>query len=173
MLADLGVSRDELEKVKTAEVGNIFNFGTAKCQQLGLTITDERGEMIPVHLGSYGIGITRLMGTIVELFHDADGIMWPESVAPFQLHLISLLQDSTDHAEELYKRLVDAGVDVLYDDRDIRPGEKFKDADLIGIPHRVVVSEKTVETEKLEYSHRTATREKSMISFEQLTQRIQ
>ena len=146
-LAKLGVSESELEKVKTAEVGNIFNFGTKKCEELGLYYKNEKGEQVPVWLGSYGIGITRLMGLLVEKFSDEKGIVWPESVAPFRVHLIELSngnEEVTKEAEELYAELTRAGVEVLWDDRDARAGEKFADADLIGIPLRIVVSEKTL-----------------------------
>lgn len=99
-----------------------------------------------VFMGSYGIGLGRLMGTIVELFSDDKGIIWPESVAPFKVHLIELKGAS---GEKIYKDLIKRGVEVLYDDRDISAGEKFADADLIGIPYRVVVSEKTKDKVEL------------------------
>lgn len=138
VLKQLDVVRTDLEEVKTAEVGNIFSFGISKSEQLGLNFTDEDGVLKPVVLGSYGIGITRLMGVVVEKFADDKGIVWPEAVAPFQVYLIGIRKD----ADELYNRLTQAGIEVLYDDRDIGPGAKFADADLLGIPYRVVVSEK-------------------------------
>lgn len=152
-LKTLGVTRDELEEVSTAEVGNIFNFGVQKSEDLGLTYKNEEGKDIPVWMGSYGIGITRLMGLLVEKFADEKGIVWPESVAPFGVHLVSLANDNQDviaEADELYRELTEAGVEVLYDDRDARAGEKFADSDLIGIPLRVVVSEKTLAAGKFE-----------------------
>lgn len=152
-LKTLGVTRDELEEVSTAEVGNIFNFGVQKSEDLGLTYKNEEGKDIPVWMGSYGIGITRLMGLLVEKFADEKGIVWPEAVAPFRVHLVSLANDNQDvvaEADELYRELVEAGVEVLYDDRDARAGEKFADSDLIGIPLRVVVSEKTLAAGKFE-----------------------
>ena len=158
-LVELGVTRDELEEVKTAEVGNIFNFGTEKCEQLGMTYANEHGEMIPVHLGSYGIGITRLMGVIAERFSDEQGLAWPESVAPYTVHLVSLCRDDQhiQQADEYYQELLDKGVEVLYDDRtDARPGEKFADSDLLGIPHRIVISPKNIDGDTLEYKHRSA-----------------
>lgn len=144
-LASLGVSRDDLEEAKAAEVGNIFNFGTAKTEQLGLTYTNEAGQSVPVFLGSYGIGITRLMGVIVERYADEKGIVWPKEVAPFAVHLVSLCRETADitRADEVYQTLCNAGIAVLYDDRpDVRAGEKFADSDLIGIPLRVVVGAK-------------------------------
>ena len=157
-LKELGVSRDELEEVKTAEVGNIFNFGTVKCEQLGLSYADEEGKDVPVFLGSYGIGITRLMGVIVERFSDDKGIVWPAAVAPYQVHLVSLCKDEADvkQADALYKAFQDAGVEILYDDRSARPGEKFADSDLIGIPTRVVVSPRTLEKNEVEMKQRAS-----------------
>jgi prolyl-tRNA synthetase len=152
-LKELGVSRDELEEVKTAEVGNIFNFGTQKSEDLGLSYKNDKGENISVWMGSYGIGITRLMGLLVEKFADEKGIVWPESVAPFRVHLVEIANgndDVTADVKELYRELTEAGVEVLWDDRDARAGEKFTDSDLLGIPLRVVVSEKTLQAGKYE-----------------------
>ena len=146
-LADLGVARDELEAVHTAEVGNIFNFGTSKSEQLGIFYKDETGTKIPVWLGSYGIGITRLMGVLVEKYADEKGIVWPEEVAPFDYHLLVLESENADvraDAERLFKDMEARCMSVLYDDRTARAGEKFADADLLGIPKRIVVSEKTL-----------------------------
>lgn len=169
VMAQLGVKRDELEEVKTIEVGNIFNFGGAKSKDLGLFFVNEAGESIPVHLGSYGIGITRLMGTIVELFADEKGMVWPEAVAPFMVHLVSMTQDAevTAYADALYEDLQKAGVEVLYDDRDARAGEKLADADLIGIPARVVIGKKTLETGQLESTYRK-TGQTNLVSREDL-----
>lgn len=154
-LAELGVKREALEKVKAAEVGNIFNFGTTKSQETGFSFMNREGKEQFVHLGSYGIGITRLMGVIVEKFADEAGIVWPESVAPFRLYLATIGEVSAE-ADELYGELQNRGTTVLYDDRDLRPGEKFADADLLGIPHRVVLSPKLVESGSFEYKSRTA-----------------
>lgn len=159
-LATLGVTRDELEEVKTAEVGNIFNFGVQKSEDLGLSYKNDKGEDVPVWMGSYGIGITRLMGLLVEKFADDKGIVWPESVAPFRVHLVELGgADNTDvhnEAAELYRELTSAGVSVLWDDRDVRAGEKFADSDLLGLPLRIVVSEKTLAAGKFECVERAA-----------------
>ena len=157
-LAELGVSKDEMEEVKTAEVGNIFNFGRQKAEDLGLTYKDDEGKNIPVWMGSYGIGITRVMGVVVEKFADDKGIVWPETVAPFQVHLVGLNLDDAevrDYADGMYESLVRRGVEVLYDDRDVRPGEKFADSDLMGMPYRVVVSRKTKEENAFEVVKRT------------------
>lgn len=156
-LAALGVSRDELEEVKTAEVGNIFNFGRQKAADLGLAFKDETGASIPVWMGSYGIGITRLVGVLAEKFGSENGMIWPKSVSPFDVHLVSLAGGNRDlglEADRVYELLSDNGFSILYDDRDLRAGEKFADADLIGIPQRVVVSEKTVAAGSVEYLDR-------------------
>lgn len=157
-LADLGVGRDELEKVKSAEVGNIFNFGTQKSEQMDFAFTNEQGERQYVHLGSYGIGITRLMGVIAEKFADDKGLVWPESVAPARVYIARLGDDETVTAEadKLYTLLTANGVSVLYDDREVRPGQKFADADLFGIPHRIIISEKTVAAGTFEYKSRVS-----------------
>ncbi len=147
-LATLNVTRADLTEVKTAEVGNIFNFGQQKATDLGLTFMDEAGEQTPVWMGSYGVGITRLMGVLVEKFADEKGIVWPESVAPFQVHLVALNTDDAeirDWADGIYTALSRRGASVLYDDRDARAGEKFADSDLLGLPYRVVVSRKGKE----------------------------
>ncbi len=130
---------------KGIEVGNIFDLGTRFSDSFSVTFTDADGIVQPVVMGCYGIGTTRIVGAIVELFHDDRGMMWPESIAPFQVHLISLPGGETK-AEALYKKLVDAGIDVLWDDRmEVSAGVKFADYDLIGIPYRFVVSAKTGE----------------------------
>ncbi len=122
------------------EAGNIFKLGTRFSEVFNLTYREVGGKEKPVYMGCYGIGISRAMGAIVEVSHDEKGIIWPESVAPFRAHLIELKKGL---GHELYGRLIKAGVEVLYDDRDLTPGEKFNDADLIGIPWRLVVSDKT------------------------------
>lgn len=173
-LTNLGVTRDELEEVKTAEVGNIFNFGRQKAEDIGLTFKNEAGEQVPVWMGSYGIGVTRLMGVIVEKFSDEKGIVWPESVAPFTVHLVELSGGDTelkDEADGLYNTFTEHGVAMLYDDRDVRAGEKFADSDLLGIPYRIVVSKKTKEEGKFEVVERK-TGEKLFLTEEELYQKF-
>lgn len=155
-LQQLGVQRDELEQVKSSEVGNIFNFGTDKSEKMNFSFTNEAGEKQFVHLGSYGIGITRVMGVIAEKFADDKGLVWPEAVAPAKAYLARLgdKEAVVKQADELYAQLLKAGVEVLYDDRDARAGEKFADADLLGIPYRVVVSDKTAEAGTFELKAR-------------------
>ena len=150
VLADLGVSRDTLEERTAIEVGNIFKLGTRFSEPLGLSYKDEFGAAKPVVMGCYGIGPTRLMGTIVELLSDEKGLVWPKSVAPFAVHLVSLARDAGDEvaraSDALYEDLKKAGVEALYDDRDLRAGEKFADSDLLGIPTRIVVGKDAAAT---------------------------
>jgi prolyl-tRNA synthetase len=154
-LKQLGVTAGELEQVKTAEVGNIFNFGRVKCEQMGLNFVDDTGASLSVHLGSYGIGITRLMGVLVEKFADEKGMVWPLAVAPYQVHLISLVQsDDASPVEALYGTLIESGIEVLYDDRDARAGEKFADADLIGIPYQIIIGKRSLESGLFELKER-------------------
>lgn len=147
---ELGIDKSELERVKTAEVGNIFNFGTQKSEEMGLVFTGEDGRQHHAYMGSYGIGITRVMGVIVEKFADDKGLVWPEEVAPARVHLVQIGKESVAAADELYDTLQQAGITVLYDDRAARPGEKFADAELLGMPTRVTVSDRLLETEEWE-----------------------
>lgn len=153
-ITELGLKKEELEKVKSAEVGNIFNFGTEKSEQMGIGFTDQDGTKKPIFLGSYGIGATRVMGVIVEKFADEKGIVWPDNIAPYRVYLATIGAVDTE-AQKVYDELTKAGVEVLWDDRDVRPGQKFADADLIGIPYRLVVSEKTIAAGKHELKGRT------------------
>ncbi len=152
VLADLGVNKDELEERKAVEVGNIFTLSTKFSDAFNLQYTTENGTTEKVFMGSYGIGPSRLMGLLAEHFADDKGLVWPENIAPFSVYLISI-GDTADKAHELYEKLTQQGVTVLWDDRDERPGAKFADADLMGIPHRVVVSEKLGDN--YEYKKRT------------------
>ncbi|KKW40082.1 MAG: Proline-tRNA ligase [Parcubacteria group bacterium GW2011_GWA1_54_9] len=164
VLADLKVSRDSLEEAQAAEVGNIFKLGTRFSEPLGLSYKDAQGKSAPVVMGCYGIGPTRLMGAIVEALADEKGLVWPESVAPFSVHLVSLGRGNDDiskTADVLYADMTKAGIEVLYDDRDARAGEKFAESDLLGIPKRIVVGKDAVETGEFEVVERaTGTVEK-------------
>ncbi|MDE2590644.1 MAG: hypothetical protein KGL95_13380, partial [Patescibacteria group bacterium] len=136
---------------KTAEIGNIFPLGTKYAKLFNYYYTDENGKEQLVYMGSYGIGPSRIMGVLVEKYADEKGLVWSDAVAPFRVHLISLKQD--DRAQDVYKRLQEKSIDVFYDDRDVSAGQKFADADLLGIPVRLVVSPKTGE--KIEWKKRT------------------
>jgi prolyl-tRNA synthetase len=170
VLQQLGVKKEDLVEKTAVEVGNIFTLGTRFSEALELTFTDEDGTIKPVFMGSYGIGPRRIVGLLAEHFADGKGLVWPENVAPFKVYLASLgnTQDVVSAADDLYKSLTDAGIEVLYDDRDERPGAKFADADLMGIPYRLVVSAKTIEAGKYELKRRTGT-DTEMVSAEELT----
>ncbi len=168
---ELGIAREELEQIKTAEVGNIFNFGTQKTDEMGLYYTDANGEQQSLYIGSYGIGITRVMGVIVEKMSDEKGIVWPESIAPYSVYLVSIGTNGQAEADKLYDELTAKGVEVLYDDRDERPGTKFADAELIGIPTRVTVSDRGVEAGTYEYTTR-ASGETSILTRDELLAKL-
>ena len=138
-------SRNDFEKVRSAEVGNIFNFGDKKALDMGLNFTNEEGKLTPVFLASYGIGVTRLVGVLAEIFSDEKGLVWPENVAPFQVYLANVGEDPEviDFSRKVYDEFTARNIDVLWDDRSARPGEKFADAELLGIPWRAVISPKT------------------------------
>ena len=171
-LADLGLEKGDLEKVKAAEVGNIFNIGTEKSEQLGLNFTDEDGIDKPVYLSSYGIGITRLMGVIAEIFSDEKGLVWPENIAPAKVYLVRIGGDAaTAHADELYVELCEKNIETLYDDRDVRPGQKFADSELFGIPYRVTVSDRLLASNQYELTVRK-TGETSLLTREQLLAKL-
>lgn len=163
-LEHLGLKKDDLKEKRAVEVGNIFGLGSKYADALGLKFTDEDGQTKPIIMGCYGIGVSRLMGLVAEHFADERGLVWPAAVAPAQVYLIRI-DDSPEvvkAADEIYEQLTQlnarqkradgansteltsAGIGVIYDDRDARPGEKFADADLIGLPYRLVISAKTV-----------------------------
>ena len=172
-LAELGLSKEGLEKTKAAEVGNIFSFGTDKSEKLDLKFTDEDGQEKYVVLGSYGIGITRLMGVIAEHFADDKGLVWPESVAPARIYIASLGDSEAvkKQADSLYDELIKSGIEVILDDRDVRPGQKFADAELMGIPSRIVISDKTVASESFELKSRTSD-QVEQLSLSELRKRL-
>ncbi len=138
----LGVKKDTLVEKAAVEVGNIFTLGTKYAEALNLSYTDEDGSVNPVFMGSYGIGPGRVMGAIVELLHDDKGIVWPDAIAPFRFHLVNLNKDSVQ-ADSVYDSLQRAGFDVLYDDRSASAGAKLAEADLLGMPYRLVIGSRT------------------------------
>ncbi len=147
VIESLGLSRETLVENRAVEVGNIFTLGTRFSDALELKYQTEEGESKSVFMGSYGIGPGRLMGTVVEVLSDDKGIIWPESIAPYKVHLLALGEDEAikKESESLYADLLEKGIEVLFDDRsDVSAGEKFADADLIGIPYRVVVSKRSL-----------------------------
>lgn len=164
---DMAIDKSQLQPTKSAEVGNVFKFGTQKAEQMNIMFTDEDGTQKPVWLASYGIGITRLLGVIVEVMSDDNGIVWPEAVAPARVHIVQIGDEGRKAADELYQELTDKGVAVLYDDRNERPGAKFADAELMGVPTRVTVSDRTVEAGAFEVVDRKSG-EKSSLTKDQL-----
>ena len=147
VLSELGLRKEDLKEARAIEVGNIFPLGTRFSDALGLNFKNDKGESAPVVMGSYGIGPGRVMGAIVEVLSDEKGIVWPKEAAPFQAHLVLISGGNKDvvaEADRLYELLAEHGIETLYDDRDLRAGEKFADSDLLGIPTRLVVSERTL-----------------------------
>ena len=147
-----------LRIVRGIEVGHIFQLGRKYSEAMQATVLDESGQDVRPYMGCYGIGVTRVVAAAIEQNHDERGIIWPDPIAPYQIILVSLNAPKSPRvaevADRLYAELTDAGLEVLYDDRDARPGVKFADAELLGIPHRIVVGERGLESGKLEYRHR-------------------
>ncbi len=156
VLADLDISKENLTEAKAVEVGNIFSLADKFSTPIELSYTNENGKPQSVYMGSYGIGISRLMGVIVENMSDEKGIVWPEEIAPFTIHLITFGKNENiiREAENLYHDLKNAGIEVLFDDRDAGPGQKLNDADLMGMPYRIVYSEKSLEKGGVEITKR-------------------
>jgi len=163
----------ELKREKGIEVGHIFRLGIKYSEPMGLKFTDKDGAQKAVHMGCYGIGIGRLMATVIEANHDAKGMIWPENVAPFQVHLIVLgeSEEVKKKAEEIYKTLTDKNIEVLFDDREESAGVKFADADLIGIPNRAIVSEKTLKENGVGFRKRSE-KEETIIKTDELLSRL-
>lgn len=171
VIENLGLKKEDLVEKRAIEVGNIFSLGTRFSEPFDLKYKNENGEEKLVIMGSYGIGLSRLMGTIVETSSDEKGIIWPESVAPFKVHLLLLGADEKvcGEANKLYEDLIGKGAEVLYDDRrDVNAGEKFADADLIGIPFRVVVSKRSLDDGGFEVKKRTEEKGRTVKSVEEL-----
>ncbi|MBQ9180709.1 prolyl-tRNA synthetase [Candidatus Saccharibacteria bacterium] len=158
-LRDLGVKREDLHEMRAAEVGNIFKLKFKYSEPLGLQFTGEDNQLHTVYMGCYGIGVSRVMGVIAEKYADEKGLVWPESVAPFTYYLVGIGEAGVKKAEEIYALAPD---DILYDDRDARPGAKFADAELMGLPLRVVVSDKTLAEDSLELVSRATGESKKM-----------
>ncbi len=161
VLAQLGLNKDTLVEHRAVEVGNIFTLGTKFSAPFDLTYKDENGADVLVSMGSYGIGLGRLMGTVVEVLSDDKGIIWPESIAPFKVHLLALGESENvmKEANAAYEAMKAAGIEVLFDDRTgLSAGEKFADADLLGMPYRVVISERSLKENSGEVKKRTDAR---------------
>jgi prolyl-tRNA synthetase len=153
--------RGTLEIARGIEVGHIFQLGQLYSEAMHASVLDEQGKALTMYMGCYGIGVTRVVAAAIEQNHDAHGIIWPEAIAPFQVVLVPInYQKSTrvqETADSLYEQFNAAGIDVLLDDRDARPGVKFADSELMGIPHRIVIGERGLDAGNLEYRHRSET----------------
>lgn len=168
VMQDLGVKREELESTTAAEVGNIFTLAHKFSEPLGLKYNNQDGEQKTVFMGCYGIGVSRVMGVIAEKFADDKGLVWPEQIAPYKYHLIAIGDKATEHAEKLHSSHPEL---FCFDDRDLRPGEKFADADLIGLPYRIVISSKTLAENKLEITNRK-TGETSLLTIDEFVAKL-
>lgn len=173
VLDHLGLKKDELVEKRAVEVGNIFPLGSKYSNDLDLYYSDDQGKQQSLIMGCYGIGISRLMGLLAEHFADDKGLVWPEAVAPAKVYIARLgeAESTVKQADELYERLTAADVQVLYDDRDLRAGEKFADADLLGIPYRAVISDKTAASGHIELKARTQDKAESLTG-EELLRRV-
>ena len=170
VLSSLGLDKEKLTETKSIEVGNIFDLKTKYSQPFDLSYTDEKGEKHVILMGCYGIGLSRLIGTIVEALADDKGIIWPETVAPFKVHLLVLGESETvlKEATKVYEKLQKANIEVLFDDRlEMSAGEKFADADLLGMPYRIVVSERSMKEGGVELKKRNELKGK-IISVDEL-----
>ncbi len=170
VLGQLDLIKEKLVEHKAIEVGNIFDLKTKYSAPFDLSYADEKGEKHTVLMGCYGIGLGRLLGTVVEVLSDDKGIIWPESIAPFQVHLLALGEDKEvfGEANKVYESLLKAGVEVLFDDRTgISAGEKFSDADLLGMPWRAVVSARSIKEKGIELKKRTEEKGK-IVSLDEL-----
>jgi len=184
MVTDIAAAREgdacpncggPLHTVRGVEVGNIFKLGTRYSDAMGCYFLDRDGNKKPVIMGSYGIGSGRLLACIAEEHHDDQGLIWPITVAPYQVHLVALSGKESAPvqaaAERIYQELISAGVEVLYDDREESPGVKFTDADLIGLPIRLTVSERSLKEESVEFKRRDQ-KEKSLVPRQQILSRV-
>ncbi|MEX2009093.1 MAG: proline--tRNA ligase [Dongiaceae bacterium] len=168
------VPKDELLEARGIEVGHIFYFGTKYSEPLQAVVAKADGEATPVHMGSYGIGVSRLVGAIIEASHDDAGIVWPDSVAPFKVGLINLKAGDaacTKACDDAYGKLRRAGAEALYDDRDERPGAKFAGMDLIGLPWQLVIGPRGLAAGTVELKRR-ATGERHELSFDSALARV-
>ena len=168
------IPADKRVSARGIEVGHIFYFGEKYSKPLGALVTKPDGQQVAVQMGSYGIGVSRLVGAVIEASHDDAGIIWPASVAPFDVALVNL--KPTDAAcgkagEDIYGKLNNAGLDTLYDDRDERAGAKFADMDLIGLPWQVVIGPRGVAAGQVELKNR-ATGEKTELGIDAALARI-
>lgn len=172
VLADLGINKEELVEKTAVEVGNIFTLGTKFSDAIGLKYVDENGNSQPVFMGSYGIGPSRIMGLLAEHFSDDKGLVWPVNIAPFKVYLVRIGEnDAIKKADDIYGDLISKNIEVLYDDRDVRPGEKFADSELMGMPYRVTVSDRLIANNEYELVVRSSG-EKFILTYDQLVDKL-
>lgn len=170
-LAKLGLQRENLVEKRAVEVGNIFPLESKYSDALDLYYHDENGVRQSIIMGCYGIGVSRVMGVIVEKFADDKGIVWPENIAPAKVYLVQIGNESKQRADELYDELMGRGIEVIYDDRDERPGAKFADSELMGIPYRVTVSDRLLAENKFEFTERNGG-ETSLLTHDELLAKL-
>lgn len=173
ILKELGIEQENLKEKKAIEVGNIFKLKTKYSEPFKMEFKDEDGANKTVLMGCYGIGISRIMGTVVEALADDRGLVWPASIAPYKVHLIMLgtKEDTKEKAEDLYKQLSDKGVEVLFDDREASAGEKLAESDLYGIPLRLVVSDRSLAEGMVELKSRTEEKP-NMIALDKIVSKL-
>jgi len=170
-LAKLGLEKSELVEKRGVEVGNIFPLEAKYTDGLGVKYTDEDGNEQSIIMGCYGIGVSRLVGLLAEHFADDKGLVWPENIAPAKVYLVQIGQESKEAADVLYSELMTKGIEVIYDDRDERPGAKFADSELMGIPYRITVSDRLLGDEKFEFTPR-ATGVAELLTHEELLAKL-
>lgn len=169
-----GIPEDKLLSARGIEVGHIFHFGTKYSEPMKAVVQDKEGQLVPVHMGSYGVGVSRLVGAVIEASHDEKGIIWPEEVAPFKVGIINLKtsdQACSDACEEIYRHFAHQGDEALYDDRDIGAGAKFADMDLVGLPWQVAIGPKSLASGVVELKNR-ASGEKHELSLESAKEKL-
>ena len=165
------IPKEQLKVSKGIEVGHIFYFGTKYSEKLGAFVQNKNGEKVPVHMGSYGIGVSRLVGALIEAFHDDKGIRWPISVAPFKLSIVNLMIDDKDCkklCDEIYIKLSNINIDILYDDRDCSIGKKLTDNDLIGTPYQIIIGKRDLKENLVELKNRFTNESKKISPDEAL-----
>lgn len=171
-LEKLGLDRNNLVEKKGVEVGNTFHLESKYTDALGLYYADEKGEKQSIIMGCYGIGVSRLMGVIAEIFADDKGLVWPENIAPYRVYLVRIGgEEAVKIADKLYDELITKGIEVLYDDRDVHAGQKFADSELIGIPWRVTVSDRLINDGVVELTARKDG-QKTLLTAEQLLAKL-
>lgn len=173
ILKELGIEQENLKEKKAIEVGNIFKLKTKYSEPFKMEFKDEDGSNKTVLMGCYGIGISRIMGTVVEALSDDKGLVWPTTIAPYKVHLVMLgtKEDTKEKAEDLYKQLNDKGVEVLFDDREVSAGEKLAESDLYGIPLRLVVSDRSLAEGMVELKSRTEEKP-NMIALDKIVSKL-